>query len=101
MTIKTETKTITISLRRYAGNHNPNLEPDVFDALETDFATGRARADGDLAIMATDTEVNDLLAWWEAEVDKINNGIDGDALNGISDEDRADGAKWVLDTREE
>lgn len=100
MTINTETRTVTIALRRYAGSYNPNLEPDVFSELETDFVTGRAQEDGGWAFVATDAEVDDLIDWWIAEVGHVNKGLDGDCLAALTKEELAGGVRWVFDVNE-
>lgn len=100
MTIKTTTKIIAISLRRYAGNHNPNLEPDVLGELEIGFAADHATEPGSNYLLATDAEVADLLDWWTDEANNANKGIDGDALAGLTADELADDVRWVLDTQE-
>lgn len=99
MTIKTESKIITITLKLWRGGWNAGYEPDCFDDLENgsfarEFGKGTA-ADG-TAILASDEDAECLIAWWQGEVDAANRGEDGEVLAALTDEERDNGDEWDL-----
>lgn len=99
MTIKTETKTINITLKLWRGGWNAGYEPDCFDDLENgSFARefGKGTEEGGTAILASDADVKNLIAWWQDEVDTANRGEDGEVLVALTDEERGNGDEWDL-----
>ena len=95
MTIKTETKTINITLKLWRGGWNAGYEPDCFDDLENG---SFAREDFAIfaAILASDEDTRNLIAWWQNEVDTANRGEDGEVLAALTDEERDNGDEWNL-----
>ena len=99
MKIRTESKTVTVSLQYYHGGWNAGSGPDCFDDLEDNFAREHQRQDGDTAILCTDAELSDMLEWWEAEIKAVNTGKDGEALTKLSEEARERGDQWLFTIR--
>lgn len=98
MTIKTETRTVEITLRKFVGGWNAGWEPDCFDDLETTFRCIHTGRDEDgYTILATDSDVNDLVDCWKAECDDANAGRDGECLLALSEDEIARGDEWYLE----
>lgn len=98
MTIKTELRTIDISLRLWRGGWSAGYEPDCFSDLEVNFSIDhpeRAEND-DFAIVATEKDASELIEWWENECKTVNAGNVGDVLQSLTDEEIANGDEWVL-----
>lgn len=93
MTIKTETRTVEITLKQW-NEENACWSCDMFDDLETSFASAHQHAAGDNAFVASDDELNDLVSWWEDEVNASNTNGSGEIL------DSTDG-DYSLDVTEE
>lgn len=100
MTIKTETRTVEITLNLWTSGWDAGYGPDVFDDMEPNFPCDRDRLDGSSVLVATDSEVNDLIDWWTDEVSSANKGIDGDGLCGLTDDQISSGCEWVLSVDE-
>ena len=97
MKIKTETRRLTLALRLWRGGWNAGYEPDCLDGLETDFPRNRPHDEETDDLLATDQEVDGLIAWWQWECDNANTGdLDGDALRGLSRAERKNGDEWAL-----
>ena len=99
MTIKTESKTINITLKLWRGGWNAGYEPDCFDDMENgSFARefGKGTEEGSTAILASDEDTRNLIAWWQNEVDTANRGEDGEVLVALTDEERDNGDEWDL-----
>lgn len=99
MTIKTESKYIKITLKLWRGGWNAGYEPDCFDDLENgSFARefGKGTADEGTAILASDEDTRNLIAWWQNEVGTANRGEDGEVLAALTDEERGNGDEWDL-----
>jgi hypothetical protein len=97
MKIKTETKMHTIEMRLWRDGWNAGYEPDCFDDLEPNFPADH-EIDEDGIILATEAEVDDLLAFWRSEIRAANIGEDGDVLNALTDDEIANGDEWILTT---
>lgn len=80
MTIKTETRTVEITLKQW-NEENACWSCDLFDDLETSFASAHQCAPGDNAFIASDDELNDLVSWWEDEVNASNANGCGEVLD--------------------
>lgn len=91
MTIKTATRNIKITLSLW----KDGCGPDCFGDLESNFARSHA-CDDDGRVIATDAEVDELIGWWEEEVENANKGISGDGLEGLTAEGLEAGAEWML-----
>lgn len=97
MYIITETRRLTLSLRLWRGGWNAGYEPDCLDDLETDFPRNCSHDEETDDLLATDQEVDGLIAWWQAECTNANTGDrDGDGLCCLSQADRANGDAWAL-----
>lgn len=93
MTIKTETREITIELRKYDGDA---WGCDMLDDLETSFpAAHPERVPGSYDIIASDDDANDLIDFWSWEVDAANKGLIGEVL-ALSADERANGHEYGL-----
>ena len=80
MTIRSEIRTVEISLRYWNGGWNAGYDPDCFDDLEPNFPeqfTERAE-DDDTIILAPESELAELIDWWKNERDTANAGYDHD-----------------------
>ena len=40
--------------------------------------------------------MDELIGWWEEEVENANKGISGDGLEGLTAEELEAGAEWML-----
>lgn len=100
MEIKTETKRMNITLRLYRAEQ-PGYEPDCFSDMESSFPIGREVEPGDTAILASDAETLELIAWWGCEVAVANRGEDGERLAALTPEELERGDEWSLDVQEE
>lgn len=101
MTITTNTRTAKIALHRWNGLDN-QYEPDCFDDLEPNFPREHRDRDEAGEIRCTDEELDDLIEWWEHEVENANHGkYDGDGLGCLTDEEREAGYEWALFVSEE
>lgn len=101
MKIKTETRVVNISLNLWRAGWNAGYEPDCFDDMEINFPMDNpGREYGDYAILATDEAANNLIDWWESEVESANHGEDGDGLCGLSKSEIENGGEWVLTVEE-
>lgn len=99
MTIKTETKTINITLKLWRGGWNAGYEPDCFADMDNgSFARefGKGTEEGSTAILASDEDAKNLISWWQDEVDTANRGEDGEVLVALTDEERDNGDEWDL-----
>lgn len=97
MKIKTETRRLTLALRLWRGGWDAGYEPDCLDDLETDFPRNRPRDEETDDLLATDQEVNGLIAWWRVECDYANAGDHyGDGLRCLSQTERENGDEWAL-----
>lgn len=103
MKIKTETRVVTISLKLWRSGWNAGFEPDCFDDMEPNFPIYNPERDEDedYVILSSDNAVNDLIDWWESEVEAANRGEDGDGLCGLSEAELENGDEWVLNVEEE
>lgn len=98
MTIKTETRTITITLRKFVGGWSAGWEPDCFDDLETSFPIDHPdRLDGDYVILASDADTDGMIGWWQEECEEANAGRDGECLCALSEDQIARGDEWYLE----
>lgn len=100
MTIKTECKTVQITLRKWVPDWNAGYEPDCFDDMETCFPMGRDREPGTWAYLSTGEELENLISWWEDAVICANRGEDSDAFCGLRDDEIDRGVEWCLDVEE-
>ena len=91
MTIRTETRTVKITLSLW----KDGCGPDCFDDMESNFTRSHA-CDDDGRAIATDAEVDELIGWWKEEVENANKGISGDGLEGLTEEELEAGAEWML-----
>lgn len=92
----TETRKVKIELCFWRGGWNAGYEPDCFADMDTDW---HKYWDSELeACKITDVELDEIIKWWEAEVDGANDdpGYEGDALTGVSYTDSDDGCEWRL-----
>lgn len=111
MTITTETRTVDIALCCWRGGLDAGYEPDCFDDLECSFRLEHDLFDGDgwdedgrewKGLVATDAEVEQMIAWWEHECEAANAGYDEDGytdcdvLDPLTDVERSRGDEWVL-----
>lgn len=96
MTIRTETRRVSITLRVYRGGWNAGYEPDIFDDAEACFIIGRPRDAGSNDVLATDKDTDELIEWWRAEVASVNRGEDRNSLFGLTQEQIDDGDEWIL-----
>ena len=99
MTIKTESKTINITLKLWRGGWNAGYEPDCFADMDNgSFARefGKGTEEGSTAILASDEDAKNLISWWQDEVDTANRGEDGEVLVALTDEERDNGDEWDL-----
>lgn len=99
MTIKTESRMITIALRLYRGGWDAGYEPDCFADLENgSFACeyGKGYDDDTDTILASDADAQRLIDWWQDECDTANGGDDGDCLLALSDDEISRGDEWNL-----
>lgn len=96
MTIKTEARIVSISLKLWKPGWNGRYTVDHFDDLETDFCSTHKRFNGSEILEATEDELSELIEWWSEEVEASNNGIDGEGLRGLTAEQIEDGYEWVL-----
>ena len=99
MEIKTETRTVNITLRLWRGCFNAGYEPDCFADLENgsfarEFGKGLDEETG--AILATDADLDNLINWWQNECNAANSGADGEVLLALSEEERERGDEWTL-----
>lgn len=101
MTIKTESKMITISLRLWRGGWNAGFEPDCFQDLETNFRCDHEYDSGSDTIFASDADAQNLISWWRDECDSANSGNDGECLLALSEDEIARGDEWQLIVDEE
>ena len=91
MTIKTGSRIVKITLSLW----KDGCSPDCFGDLESNFARSHACDDAG-RVIATDAEVDELIGWWEEEVENANKGISGDGLEGLTEEELEAGAEWML-----
>lgn len=96
MTIKTESRIISIALRLYRGGWNAGCEPDCFHDLEPNFPRDHEHEDGSGAILSSDTDAQALIDWWQGECDSANAGEDGESLQALTDDERSRGDEWNL-----
>lgn len=104
MTIKTESKLITIALRLYRGGWDAGYEPDCFADMDSgSFARefGKGIDDETGAILASDADTKDLVSWWQDECDTANRGEDGDCLIALAEDEIDRGDEWTLFVDEE
>lgn len=93
MTIKTETRELTVELRMYDGNE---WSYDLIDDLGPDFRLSHpGRVPGSDTIIASDEDTDDLVDYWAWEVEAANKGMTGEVLN-LSDDERANGHEYDL-----
>lgn len=93
MTIKTETRELTIELRMHDGNE---WSYNLIEYLDPDFrASHPGRVPGSDTVIASDEDTNALIDYWAWEVEAANKGLTGEVLN-LSDEDRANGHEYDL-----
>lgn len=92
MTIKTETRTVEITLKLWS-EPDGAYGPDVFGELVADFSAAHGGS-------ATDAEVDALIDQWLYEVREANSGSNGDILEALDDDDINSGCEWVLSVNE-
>lgn len=95
MTIKTNTRFVTITLRRWNAE-NGSYSPDFFADADTDFAASHPYDDPTCAYLAADDDLDDLIDWWQDTVADANAGNDTNVLAALSDEERERGDEYVL-----
>lgn len=103
MTIKTESKIIRITLKLWRGGWNAGYEPDCFSDMDNgSFARdfGKGREEGSDAIIASDADTRDMIAWWQDECAAANRGEDGECLQALTEEEIDRGDEWTLDVDE-
>lgn len=77
MIIQSETRIVSISLRRYCGGEHYGLGPDCFGDLETEFPLAHPdRMAGSNIICADDKDIDELLNYWSNAVQTANRGWD-------------------------
>lgn len=96
MTIKTETRTVEITLNLWRGGWNAGYEPDCFNDLECNFPTMHPERQDDYIIVTTESELTDLIEWWASECATVNGGNEGDCLAALTDEEIERGDEWTL-----
>lgn len=102
MKIKTETRTVNITLRKFVGGWSAGWEPDCFDDLETTFRILNPNRDEDgSTVIATDADTNAMIGWWQSECDDANAGRDGECLIALSEDEIARGDEWYLEVSDE
>lgn len=92
--IKESGRSFEVRLQRWNGG----WEPDCFHDMETNFPREHESEDG--SILATESEFEDLIDWWDTETDNANDGIDGDGLLGLTEAEREQGIEWCLFVKE-
>lgn len=100
MIIKTESKTVKISFRKWIGGWDAGYTPDCFDDLEVMFSNQHERND-DGYVLASDDELSSLISWWQEEANAANNGEDGETMQALSEDEIERGDEWVLFVDEE
>lgn len=94
MTIKTNTRCVEITLLLWNGEYN-QYSPDCFGDMETNFPADH-QADETGAILATDAELDALIAWWTDAVAAANSGEDSDSFYGLDEDAIERGDEWAL-----
>ena len=117
MTIKTETRIISITMCRFRGGWECGYEPDCFSDMEPNFPIEHPdRLAGSNAILASDKDVDELISYWEKVVQKANRGYDhekyesfeeyrenfsmDDQIFALNDEELQRGDEWTLAVKE-
>lgn len=96
MTYITDTRKVKIELRFWRSGWNAGYEPDCFADMDTDW---HSHWDSEAeACMVTDKELDEIISWWQDEVDSANADPDyeGDALTGIDIVNAEEGSEWCL-----
>lgn len=93
MRVITEKRTVEISLRVWNGS---NWECDCFQDLECNFAQAHDIDEETGDIACTEEELNDLISFWEGEVEDVNAGRYSEVLS-LSDEEIEEGYEWSLE----
>lgn len=95
ITNTTTNKSVDISLRRYRGGWDCDIEPDALqDLAEADLNECPRDEDGN-PMMSADT-IRDFISWWEDETQRANSGRDGDGLCGLTEAEIKRGDEWML-----
>lgn len=100
MKIKTEKRTVNVTLRIWRGGWSAGYEPDCFDDLGREFAALHPEEGENGEIIAPEEDLTAMIEWWEAECAAANRGEDGDGLQGLTAKERERGDEWVLTVTE-
>ena len=88
------------TLKFWTGGWNAGYGPDCLEDLsEGDTTLSNRDQFGNIYLTAA--EYAEFSAWWTAECDNANHGIDGDGLLGLDDEQIEAGNGWSFDPAED
>lgn len=91
----TTNKSVDISLRRYRGGWDCDIEPDALQDLAAADLNGCLRDEDRNPMMDADM-LKDFIDWWTDEVARANTGRDGDGLQGLTADEISRGDEWML-----
>lgn len=84
------------TLRRWTPD---GWEPDCFGDMEPNFPHENC-IDEHGYVVTIEKAFNDLVEFWTNETANANEGIDGDGLLGLTQEERDFGVEWFFDVQE-
>lgn len=93
MRIATESRDVEVTLRVWNGS---NWGCDCFQDLECNFAQDHEVDDETGDIACTEEELNDLISFWEGEVEDVNAGKYSEVLS-LTEEELEEGCEWSLE----
>lgn len=93
MRIATESRNVEVTLKVWK---NGNWSCDCFQDLECNFAQDHEvdYETGDIA--CTEEELNNLISFWEGEVEDVNAGRYSEVLS-LTEEELEEGCEWSLE----
>lgn len=92
-------KTYEVELKIWRADPG-RYEPDCLSDLETGVPEIYPIEEGGDAYLVSQDIFDKIVSWWNAEVSCSNEGMDGDALVGLRDEEIERGDEWSLFVRE-
>lgn len=93
MMIRTESRNVNVSLKMWNGS---DWSCDCFQDLECNFAQDHEVDDETGDIACTEEELNDLISFWEGEVENVNVGRYSEVLS-LTEEELEEGYEWSLE----
>lgn len=88
-------KSVDISLRRYRGGFDCDIEPDALQDLAAADLNDCPRDEDGNFMMSADM-LKDFIDWWTDEVAHANTGRDGDGLQGLTEAEIDRGDEWMF-----